>query len=230
MVRPSSQGMTASNKMTQFWCSLFTSVLTGLLVVSGLASCAVNPATGGANLVLMSESREKEVGAEEHAKVLASQPVYQDEALLAYVTEVGNRVAAASHRPDLEYTYTIIDSPAINAMALPGGYVYINRGLLTFINTEAQLAAVIAHEIGHITARHAVQQQARAGLPTSLLRLAASLPRWPPGVVTPGLKSARWLYLGANRPEWFWPGYGAGGGQFGRRVSAQGRVRPCRDD
>ena len=99
MVRPSPQGMTASNKMTQFCCSLFTSVRTGLLVVSGLASCAVNPATGGANLVLMSESREKEVGAEEHAKVLASQPLYQDEALLAYVTEVGNRVAAASpHR------------------------------------------------------------------------------------------------------------------------------------
>lgn len=164
MIRPAPRGKTASDWMTHFRGSLFASVLTGLLVVSGLTSCAVNPATGGANLVLMSESREKEVGAEEHAKVLASQPVYQDEALLAYVTEVGNRVAAASHRPDLEYTYTIIDSPAINAMALPGGYVYVNRGLLTFINTEAQLAAVIAHEIGHITARHAVQQQARGRL------------------------------------------------------------------
>ena len=230
MVRPSSQGMTASNKMTQFCCSLFTSVLTGLLVVSGLASCAVNPATGGANLVLMSESREKEVGAEEHAKVLASQPVYQDEALLAYVTEVGNRVAAASHRPDLEYTYTIIDSPAINAMALPGGYVYINRGLLTFINTEAQLAAVIAHEIGHITARHAVQQQARGRLANAVAQVG--------GFVTRGNREwLRWVsnqpggfHLGANRPEWFWPGYGAPSGQFGRRVSAQGRVRPCRDD
>ena len=215
MVRPSPQGMTAFNKMTQFCCSLFTSVLTGLLVVSGLASCAVNPATGGANLVLMSESREKEVGAEEHAKVLASQPVYQDEALLAYVTEVGNRVAAASHRPDLEYTYTIIDSPAINAMALPGGYVYINRGLLTFINTEAQLAAVIAHEIGHITARHAVQQQARAGLPTSLLRLAASYRGGHREWLRRVSNQPSGVYLGANRPEWFWPGYGAGGGQFG---------------
>jgi len=77
MVRPSPQGMTASNKMTQFCCSLLISV-TGSLVVSGLSSCAVNPATGGANLVLMSESREKEVGAEEHAKVMASQPVYKD--------------------------------------------------------------------------------------------------------------------------------------------------------
>lgn len=131
---------------------------------SFLTSCAVNPATGSPNLVLMGENREKEIGLEEHEKVLASQPILQDEALLEYVTEVGNRVAAASHRPDLEYTFTIIDSPAINAMALPGGYVYVNRGLLTFMNTEAELAAVIAHEIGHITARHAVQQQARGAL------------------------------------------------------------------
>ena len=143
---------------------LFAILLTGFLVALVSISCAVNPATGSANLVLMSDTREKQVGAEEHAKILASQPVYEDEALLAYVTKVGNRVAEVSHRPDLEYTYTIIDSPAINAMALPGGYVYVNRGLLTFINTEAQLAAVIAHEIGHITARHAVQQQARGRL------------------------------------------------------------------
>ena len=98
MIRPAPRGKTASLWMTHLRGSLIVSVLTGLLVLSGLTSCAVNPATGGANLVLMSESREKEVGAEEHAKVLASQPVYQDEALLAYVTEVGNRVAAASHR------------------------------------------------------------------------------------------------------------------------------------
>lgn len=126
-----------------------------------LSSCAVNPATGGANLVLMSESREKEIGLEEHEKVLASMPLFEDEKLLAYVREVGNKMAAVSHRPDLEYTFNIIDSPEINAFALPGGYVYVNRGLLTFMNSEAELAAVLSHEIGHITARHAVQQQAR---------------------------------------------------------------------
>ncbi len=135
-----------------------------LIALNTLTSCAVNPATGSPNLVLMGENREKEIGLEEHEKVLASQPILQDEELLAYVTEVGNRIAAASHRPDLEYTFTIIDSPAINAMALPGGYVYVNRGLLNFMNSEAELAAVIAHEIGHITARHAVQQQARGAL------------------------------------------------------------------
>jgi len=112
----------------------------------------------------MSETREKEIGLEEHEKVLASMPLFEDETLLAYVREVGNKAAAVSHRPDLEYTFNIIDSPEINAFALPGGYVYVNRGLLTFMNSEADLAAVLSHEIGHITARHAVQQQARGRL------------------------------------------------------------------
>jgi predicted Zn-dependent protease len=112
----------------------------------------------------MTENREKEIGLEEHEKVLASMPVYNDEQLQAYVTKVGNKVAAVGDRPDLEYTFTIIDSPEINAFALPGGYVYVNRGLLTFMNSEADLAAVLGHEIGHITARHGVQQQARGAM------------------------------------------------------------------
>ena len=136
----------------------------GALLMPAIISCAVNPATGGPNLVLMTENREKEIGKEEHEKVLSSMPVYNDEKLQAYVIKVGNKVAAVSDRPDLEYTFTIIDSPEINAFALPGGYVYVNRGLLTFMNSEADLAAVLGHEIGHITARHAVQQQARGAL------------------------------------------------------------------
>ena len=135
-----------------------------LVMIPFLSSCSINPATGSANLVLMSENKEKEIGLEEHEKVLDSMPVLEDEKLLAYVREVGNKVAKVSHRPNLEYTFNIIDSPDINAFALPGGYVYVNRGLLTFMNSEADLAAVLAHEIGHITARHAVQQQARGAL------------------------------------------------------------------
>lgn len=139
-------------------------VLLAVLAMSSFLSCSVNPATGGANLVLMTEKREKEIGLEEHEKVLASMTLFQDEELLEYVRKVGNKVASVSHRPNLEYTFNIIDSPEINAFALPGGYVYVNRGLLTFMNSEADLAAVLAHEIGHITARHAVQQQARGAL------------------------------------------------------------------
>lgn len=135
--------------------------LVALLLAQG---CAVNPATGGPNLVLMSENRELEIGEEEHEKIIASAQVVEDEDLNAYVQKIGERLAAASHRPDLEYTFTIIDSPEINAFALPGGYVYVNRGLLLYLNSEDQLAAVMAHEIGHVTARHAVQQQARGRL------------------------------------------------------------------
>jgi predicted Zn-dependent protease len=136
-------------------------VLAGLFV---LESCAVNPATGQGNLVMMSEKRELEIGLEEHNKVLQTMPVMQDPELTAYVNEVGRRLAAVSHRPDLPFTFTVIDSPEINAFALPGGYVYINRGLMAYLNSEAELAAVLGHEIGHITARHAVQQQSSGRL------------------------------------------------------------------
>ncbi|PCJ25453.1 MAG: peptidase M48 [SAR86 cluster bacterium] len=139
-------------------------IVFSISVLSVVSSCSINPATGSPNLVLMSQAKERAIGLEEHEKVLASMALVQDEELLAYVTEVGNKVASVSHRPDLEYTFTVIDSPEINAFALPGGYVYVNRGLLTYMNSEAELAAVIAHEIGHITARHAVQQQARGKL------------------------------------------------------------------
>lgn len=126
-----------------------------------LSDCASNP-TGGANFVLMSEKRELEIGKEEHQKILDSVPIYQDAELQAYVDRIGQKLAALSDRPELMYTFTIIDSPDINAFALPGGYVYVNRGLITFLTSEAQLAAVIGHEIGHITGRHAVRQQTAA--------------------------------------------------------------------
>ncbi|MFM1897607.1 MAG: hypothetical protein RLZZ385_2681 [Pseudomonadota bacterium] len=152
--------MTDTHRFNRF----ITLVLLAAVTAAGLNACAVNPATGQGNLVLMSENREKEIGAEEHQKVLDSMPLYNDPELLEYVRKVGNQVAKVSHRPDLEYQFNIIDSPEINAFALPGGYVYVNRGLLTFVNSEAELAAVLAHEVGHITARHAVQQHARTGL------------------------------------------------------------------
>lgn len=126
-----------------------------------LAGCASNP-TGGSNFVLMSEKRELEVGKEEHEKLVKASPLYQNAKLQAYVEKIGQKLAAISHRPDLTFHFTIIDSPDINAFALPGGYVYVNRGLLDYLTSEAQLAAVLGHEIGHITARHAVRQQTAA--------------------------------------------------------------------
>ncbi len=133
------------------------------LLAMGLASsCSVNPATGNADFVLMSEDKEISIGHEEHEKIMKSMPVYEDPELQAYVERIGQKVAATGDRPDLTYVFTIIDSPDINAFALPGGYIYINRGLIGFLNSEAELAAVLAHEIGHVTARHAVRQKAAA--------------------------------------------------------------------
>jgi len=139
----------------------FRALSTGIFTCYFLIACASNP-TGGANFVLMSENTEIEKGRELHAEMLQQNPIYDDPELQAYVEKIGQKMAAISHRPDLDYVFTIIDSPDINAFALPGGFVYVNRGLLNYLNSEAQLAAVLGHEIGHITARHAVRQQTAA--------------------------------------------------------------------
>ena len=127
-----------------------------------LTHCATNPVTGNPNFVMMSESREVQAGRREDPKVRKEYGVYDDPALQAYVNDVGQKLAHASHRPGLEYRFTVVDSPEINAFALPGGYIYITRGILAFMNSEAELAAVLGHELGHVTARHSVQQLSAA--------------------------------------------------------------------
>lgn len=124
-----------------------------------LGACAFNPATGGVDVVTMSESQEIEIGKKMHDELAKAGELYQREPLERYVESVGQRLAAVSHRTDIAYSFHVIDSPEINAFALPGGYIYINRGLLAYLRNEAQLAAVLAHEIGHVTARHAVRQK-----------------------------------------------------------------------
>jgi predicted Zn-dependent protease len=107
----------------------------------------------------MPESSEAAVGAESHPEILARfGGAYQDEALTAYVSEVGQRIGQASDLPDQEYRFTVLDSPVVNAFSLPGGYVYVTRGALAVADDEAELAAVLAHEIGHLAARHSAQR------------------------------------------------------------------------
>lgn len=139
----------------------FNKILISILIAA-TAGCAFNPATNRPDLVLMSEEKEIKIGKEMHQKLVESTPIYKDPVLTAYIEHVGQKVAAASDRPDIKYHFTIIDSQDINAFALPGGYIYINRGLLTYLHSEAEMAAVLAHEIGHITARHAVRQKTAA--------------------------------------------------------------------
>lgn len=129
-----------------------------LLLSLALQGCATNPVTGEQDFVLMSESEEVSLGHQYHQQIIKEMPVYNDPVLAAYVDEVGQRIARASHRPGLAFKFTVIDSDTVNAFALPGGYVYITRGILAYLNSEAELAAVLGHEIGHVTARHSVRQ------------------------------------------------------------------------
>ncbi len=150
----------------------FAAALPAVFFVPG---CATNPVSGQSELVLMSEDEELEIG-RRLSKVLPNQygGPYEDAELAAYVTQLGEGLAAKSHRPELIYHFMVLDSPVINAFALPGGYIYITRGLLVHLNAESELAAVLAHEIGHVTARHGVRQHAKSTL-LSLFAEAAIL-------------------------------------------------------
>lgn len=129
----------------------------------GAAGCAVNPATGRSGLMLVSPGDERKIGAEEHPKVIKEfGGVYNDPKLSGYVTAVGNRLARTSEQPGLGYTFTLLDNPIVNAFALPGGYVYITRGLMALAGSEAELAGVLGHELGHVVARHGAQRQSKA--------------------------------------------------------------------
>jgi len=132
--------------------------IAALLVALALIDCAQNPVTGNPNLVLMTESQEIAIGRREDTNVRRQYDVYDDPQLQQYVSEIGERLAKASHRPELQYRFLVVDSPEVNAFALPGGYIYITRGILAYFNSEAELAGVLGHELGHVTARHSVQQ------------------------------------------------------------------------
>jgi predicted Zn-dependent protease len=134
-----------------------------------LAACVRNPATGQRQFSLISEAQEIQMGREYDAQIVASLGLYPDTALQRYVQELGSRLAATSERPHLPWTFRVLDDPVVNAFALPGGYIYVTRGILSYLGSEAQLASVLGHEIGHVTARHSVsrmstQQLAQLGL------------------------------------------------------------------
>ena len=138
--------------------------ITPVALMSILATCATNPVTGKREISLISESQEISMGQEAAKEVTASIQPVADDALQRYVSGLGTTLARASERPNLPWSFTVIDDPQVNAFALPGGPIFITRGILTHMNSEAQLVSVLGHEIGHITAKHSVHQLSQAQL------------------------------------------------------------------
>ncbi len=122
-------------------------------------ACATNPVTGKKQLVLMSEEQELAMGKEADPQIVAQFGLYPDAELQRFISEKGKAMAAISHRPNINYEFKVLESEVVNAFAVPGGYVYFTRGIMAHFNNEAEFAGVLGHEIGHITARHSVEQQ-----------------------------------------------------------------------
>ena len=133
-----------------------------VIAIAALSGCAVNPVSGRPEVALISARQERELGAEEAKKVEAAMGFVDDPRLVTYVQQVGERVAKHSPNTDVDYTFHVVDMAEPNAFALPGGYVYVSRGLLMLMSSEDELAGVVGHEVGHVAARHAVQRVSRA--------------------------------------------------------------------
>ena len=145
-----------------------------LVLLAFIASCAKNPVSGLPDFVTITEYQEVEMGKAYHREILKGSKVIKNKELTKYFVELGEKIAKSSHRPNLDWKFTIIDNPTFNAFATPGGYVYFYRGLLAHFNSEAELAGVLSHEIAHITARHAVRGMSTAQVTNLLIGLAAS--------------------------------------------------------
>ncbi|MCF8243629.1 MAG: M48 family metalloprotease [Saprospiraceae bacterium] len=132
-----------------------------LFIASFILSCAINPVTGKRQLMLISEKREKAMGLAYDPQVIQEFGLYDDKILQDFISDYGKRMGRISHRPTIGYEFRILDSPVVNAFAVPGGYVYFTRGIMAHFNNEAEFAGVLGHEIGHVTARHSAQQQSQ---------------------------------------------------------------------
>lgn len=137
----------------------YLTFISAIVIASAFYSCATNPVTGKKQVVLMSEAQEIAMGKEADPQIIAQYGLYENKALQDFITEKGKQMAAISHRPQLDYQFRIVDSDILNAFAVPGGYVYFTRGIMAHFNNEAEFAGVLGHEIGHIAARHSVEQQ-----------------------------------------------------------------------
>jgi predicted Zn-dependent protease len=138
--------------------------LVATFALLNIQSCAVNPVTGKKEISFISEQQEIQMGQSYDPQVVAEFGIYDNPAMQQFLTEKGMAMARKSHRPNLPWSFKLVDSPVVNAFAVPGGFVYFTRGIMAHFNNEAQFAGVLGHEIGHVTARHTVQQQSKQTL------------------------------------------------------------------
>ncbi|HEX6037895.1 M48 family metalloprotease [Longimicrobium sp.] len=149
--------------MSMGWMRMRAFAVAGLACAVA-AGCAVNPVTGRRELALVSEAQEIQLGQQSAQEVAQQIGLVDDAALQQYVDGVGQRLARASERPNLPWRFQVVDDPTPNAFALPGGFIFVTRGMMDLMDSEAELAAVLGHEIGHVTARHSVSQISRGQL------------------------------------------------------------------
>jgi predicted Zn-dependent protease len=129
-----------------------------------IQSCSTNPVTGKRDVMFVSEQQELAMGKESDPQIVSQFGMYDHPGMQRFINEKGQKMAAVSHRNAIPYSFKILDSPVINAFAVPGGYVYFTRGIMAHFNNEAQFAGVLGHEIGHVAARHSAKQQSKAML------------------------------------------------------------------
>ena len=155
--------------------AVFAMLALGTALATSLGGCDTNPATGrDAFTAFMSVDKEQRIGATAHPELVAEfGGLYADPALQAYVERLGQSLVAVTERPDLAYTFVVLDDPSVNAFALPGGFVHVTRGLLALADSEAELAGVLAHEIGHLVARHPAERYSQAVAVGMALRKAS---------------------------------------------------------
>ena len=157
--------------------------LLACLLLTGLqaTACSMNPVSGRPEVTLLSVEQENKIGAEEAKKVEAQMGLLDDAQFLPYLDALGQRLAKESPRQDVTHQFNVADMAEPNAFALPGGYVYVSRGLLALVNTEDELAGVVGHEIGHVAGRHTVQKISRQGPFAAVFGIASGLA----GIVSP---------------------------------------------
>jgi predicted Zn-dependent protease len=162
-------------------------------------SCAVNPLTGKRELALIPESQEIQMGQQAAAEVDQTMGIYENAALNQYVAALGKELSAKSERPELPWSFKVVDDPAVNAFALPGGPIFVTRGLLGHLTSEAQLAAVMGHEIGHVTARHSVNQMSKATLAQAGLMIGMAVSKTVASLGQLGMGGLQLLMLSYSR-------------------------------